>query len=204
MPGGVEAWVGYGVAWAIFGFLHSLTADAQIKARLEPIFGRAYRLTYNIFALGSIGVVFWIGYRLFVYTDAFELGGVVKVILSIMQVSGWLLLFIAFRRYDSGLLLGTTQIRQSNHDMDIDGDEALHTSGLHQYIRHPLYTAGFLILWGAAWTPFGLATATFGSAYLLIGTYFEETRLLTRYGDAYALYRAKVPAFIPWRGRVRL
>lgn len=204
MPGGTEAWIGYGAAWAIFGFLHSLTADARTKARLIPIFGKAYRIVYNIFALISIAAVFWIGYRLFAGTEAFALDGSVKVILSIIQISGWILLFIAFRRYDSGLLLGTTQMRQRNQGVDTDGDEALHTNGLHRYMRHPLYTAGFLILWGASWIPFGLATAVFGSAYLLIGTYLEETRLLARYGDAYARYRAKVPAFIPWRGQVEL
>lgn len=54
-----------------------------------------------------------------------------------------------------------------------------------------------------AQTEFALATAVWGSVYLLIGALYEERRLADRYGDAYVEYRRRVPAFIPWRGRVR-
>ncbi len=204
MPGDAGAWAGYGAAWLIFGTLHSLTADARIKTRLVPFLGGAYRIVYNVFALLSIALVFWLGYRLFSDTSGFAHGGGTKVLLGGMQIAGWFLLFIAFRPYNSGLLIGTTQLRRHVQQGDVDGDEALHTDGLHRYVRHPLYSAAFLILWGAVWTPFGLATAIFGSAYLLIGTYLEEKRLLARYGSDYARYKARVPAFIPWRGRVEL
>jgi len=80
----------------------------------------------------------------------------------------------------------------------------LRVDGLHRYVRHPLYSAVFLVLWGAVWSPLGLMTAFFGSIYLVIGAWLEERRLIARYGDDYAAYRARVPAFIPWRGRARL
>ena len=48
----------------------------------------------------------------------------------------------------------------------------------------------------------GLATAVWGSAYLVIGTAFEERKLRRLYGQAYEDYRARVPAFVPWKGRV--
>ena len=72
---------------------------------------------------------------------------------------------------------------------------------LHRFIRHPLYSGLFLVLWGHAQTEFALATALWGSVYLVIGAGFEERRLIDRYGDAYRTYRARVPAFVPWRGR---
>jgi len=58
---------------------------------------------------------------------------------------------------------------------------------LHRFVRHPLYSAAFLILWG--------------SVYLVVGSHFEERFLERLYGDAYADYRRRVPAFVPWKGR---
>ncbi len=193
------AWLGYGLAWAAFGVLHSLTAGSAMKARLKPLLGGSYRLAYNGFALLSIGLVVWLGLVLFAGAPPFDHSHGEKAALGALQIAGWILLFLAFRRYDTGLFLGTTQHRRG--DGSIDGEEALQTDGFHRYVRHPLYSAAFLILWGAVWTPFGLATAAFGSVYLLIGTWFEERKLLQTYGEAYARYRARVPAFVPWRGR---
>ena len=84
---------------------------------------------------------------------------------------------------------------------DVEPDEGLRIDGLHRYVRHPLYSGLFLMLWGHAQTEFALATAFWGSVYLVIGTLFEERRLIARYGQAYAAYRSRVPAFVPWRGK---
>jgi len=70
-------------------------------------------------------------------------------------------------------------------------------------VQHPLYSGWFLVLWGQAQTEFTPATAVWGSFYLLIGTAFEERRLIARYGQIYEIYRKRVPAYLPWRGRVR-
>ncbi len=74
-------------------------------------------------------------------------------------------------------------------------------SGFYAYVRHPFYAAGFLILWGTAWTDLTLATALLGSFYLVIGLRFEERRLKQLYGEHYHAYRNRVPAFFPWRGK---
>ena len=73
----------------------------------------------------------------------------------------------------------------------------MHTDGLHARMRHPLYTAGLLILWGLASSEAGLATAVWGTLYFLIGARCEERRLITLFGDAYRDYRQRVPAFLP-------
>ena len=193
------AWLGYGLAWVAFGALHSVTASSWLKSRLISALGAAYRLTYNGFAVFSIGLTVWAGLALFAGIADFDLTRTQKLGLGAMQIVGWIVLVLALRTYDIGLLLGTAQLQKG--DGSIDGDEALHTDGVHRYVRHPIYSAAFLILWGIASTPFGLATAVYGSAYLVIGTWFEERKLLATYGEAYAAYRTKVPAFVPWRGR---
>ncbi len=104
---------------------------------------------------------------------------------------------VALLGYDRGRFLGATQLRQP----DAAQDEDLRIGGLHRYVRHPLYSGLFLVLWGHAQSEFALTTVIWASVYLLIGTYFEERRLLDRYGDAYRSYSAVTPAYIPWRGR---
>ncbi len=197
----LQAYLLYGLAWIAFGGTHSVLASATLKRQLAHIAGASYRLTYNGFAIISLAVTFWVGYLVFAETEAFELTNTIKAVLGVTQISGWFLMYFALGQYDLGRFAGTHQFKNRNANALSDDDEALQTKGLHHYVRHPLYSAVFLVLWGAAWTPFGLATAIFGSGYLLIGTYFEERRLLARHGETYADYRGHVPAFIPWRGR---
>lgn len=173
-----------------------LAADS-VKAPL-PL-GRYYRLSYNGFALLHIGVVWWLGRQWLVGAPPLGIPPVASLIGDGVTVLGIVVIAIALLGYDRGRFLGTTQIRSPEDD----ADEELKTAGLLRYVRHPLYSGVFLVLWGHAQTEFSLATAVWGSIYLLIGAMYEERRLADRYGEAYAAYRERVPAFIPWRGRAR-
>lgn len=176
---------------------HSVLAADSVKTRF-PL-GPYYRLAYNGFALVHICIVWWLGR--FWLADALPLGisPVVGLIGDTLTVLGVVIIGVALVGYDRGRFLGTTQIRSP----DSQADEELKTGGLHRYVRHPLYSGVFLVLWGHAQTEFSLATAVWGSIYLLIGAMYEERRLIDRYQESYVAYRRRVPAFIPWRGRVR-
>jgi len=191
------------LAWLSFGLGHSWLARPAMQARLTAAFGARRRLAYNIIATVHFGAVMVFGSWAFEGMPRFALGGWTWSFLTVVAVSGWTLLFLVLRTYDLGRFAGLTQIREARAGaaMIID-DEPLKTTGFHAYVRHPLYSAVFLILWGAAWNDYGLATALWGSAYLVIGARFEEKRLKRLYGDAYRAYREKVPAFVPWRGKV--
>ena len=115
--------------------------------------------------------------------------------------AGWLILFAGLLEYDLGRFAGTRQIRNHFRGIEEPEDEPLRTGGLLARVRHPLYSAAFLILWGRVGGEFELATALWGSLYLLAGTACEERRLVRLYGSAYEAYRRRVPAFIPWKGR---
>lgn len=185
-----EAHLIYALAWASFGFGHSWLAG-------HP---RQWRLAYNLVAAVHIALVVASG-RYLLGGAPFAVPGWAGNLLTAVQVVGWGLGAWALKGYDLGLFAGTRQLREGLKGRAVAADEPLAVGGLNAWVRHPLYGAALLILWGGADGTYGLATAAWGSLYLLIGAFFEERRLLALYGTAYADYRRRVPAFVPWKGR---
>ncbi|CAA7611595.1 isoprenylcysteine carboxylmethyltransferase family protein [Magnetospirillum sp. UT-4] len=192
----MSAHLAYALAWAAFALGHSGLALPAVKRRLRPWLGRRYRLAYNIVAVLQVALVMAVGGFALGDRPAFALPGWLAAGMGVVHLVGWGLLLWAARFYDLGRLGGLAQLRGESED------EGLRLDGPHAYVRHPLYAAGFLILWGGAFNPLGLATAVWGSLYLLLGTWAEERKLVALYGGAYLDYRARVPALLPWRGRV--
>lgn len=192
----------YALAWLSFGAGHSVLANRSIKARLRPALGSAYRFVYNAVAFAHIAAVWLLG-RWVLAEGARPLGQPdwVLLIQAGLGIAGLVLMGIGLRGYDLGRLGGLTQIQNARQGHDAPEDESLHTDGLHRYVRHPLYSAGLLLLLGGVQSEFSLATAFWGGLYLVIGSRIEEQRLLRLYGEDYRCYRERVPGLIPWKGR---
>jgi protein-S-isoprenylcysteine O-methyltransferase Ste14 len=186
----------YALAWLLFGLVHSGLAALRVKALLAPRLGRWRRLAYNGIALASFAAVAAVGAATLGRWPDFGLPAWLLAAMAAVHVAGWVVLVAAARFYDLGRLAGTAQLKGASED------EGLRRDGPHAWVRHPLYTGAYLILWGAAATPLGLATALWGSLYLAVGTALEERKLLLLYGESYRDYRRRVPALLPWRGRV--
>lgn len=191
----------YAALWLSFGLGHSLLADARIKARLKPSFRAGYRLAYNLFAVLHVLLVVGAGWWLLGDGAALDRANWIRVLQGAATLLGVTVFLVALFGYDLGRFAGTAQLRASAEGKFLDDEEPLRLSGLHRCVRHPLYSAGFLLLWGRIADEFTLATAVLASLYLVIGARFEEKRLLARFGEAYARYRNAVPAFVPWKGR---
>ncbi|MBM3566463.1 MAG: isoprenylcysteine carboxylmethyltransferase family protein [Alphaproteobacteria bacterium] len=191
----------YALLWASFGLGHSLLAGARVKARLKPLLGAGYRLGYTVVAALHLLAVVLLGAMLFPEPEPFAWPPYMNAMRWAMLGAGAGVFVLALAAYDLPRLIGTAQVKSWRAGRFLDDEETLKTSGFHRYVRHPLYAAGFLILWGRVQDESQLATALWASLYLLIGTYMEERRLTARFGEAYARYRAQVPAFIPWKGR---
>ncbi|OGX41227.1 MAG: hypothetical protein A3C53_01420 [Omnitrophica WOR_2 bacterium RIFCSPHIGHO2_02_FULL_68_15] len=89
----------------------------------------------------------------------------------------------------------------SYHDSDL-GDRPI-TAGPYAWIRHPLYTANFLLGLGIVliagwWLMVVVYLAVFFPLHIVIA-WAEERHLGRLYGPAYPEYRRAVPAFLPWR-----
>jgi len=187
----------YALLWLIFAAAHSVLASARAKRLTRAWFGLRERLAYNLIAVLHFGVTVAAGRFLLGGSAAtpFDLPPMVSQAMLAAQTGGCILILLALRHYDLGRFAGTAKVD------DTAAPEPLHTAGLHRYVRHPLYSGAFLLLAGGATDPFGLATALWACLYLIIGSRFEERRLISLYGDDYRRYHAAVPAFVPWRGR---
>ena len=75
-------------------------------------------------------------------------------------------------------------------------------SGIHQWMRHPLYFGTFLFIWGG-WIAYPLLSLLISNLiitiYTLIGIGLEENKLIAEYGEQYKSYQQNVPMIIPGR-----
>ena len=201
-PTPLEAQAIYGLAWLSFGVFHSVFAGVAAKRRLDSLFGVYYRLAYNLWAGLHIAAVWALGGAL-IGDQPYDLEPGVAGAMNGIGVLGVVVLVLALREYDLGRFSGMAQIRAQKKEITLSEDEPLITGGLHLFVRHPLYLGVYLILWGRATGDFELATAVWGSVYLVIGAAFEDRKLLALYGDEFRDYKDRIPAVIPWRGRVK-
>ncbi|GAB4248457.1 MAG: isoprenylcysteine carboxylmethyltransferase family protein [Saprospiraceae bacterium] len=186
-------------ATVIYFSLHSLLADNRVKASLTGRFIKKswYRLVYNVVAIGGLGLI---GY-LFLITEKQAvapalLGSAIADLVGIlMGLSGVFIGLAAFSNYDTAEFLGLQQLRNSE-----ENTASLNTSGWNSIVRHPLYLATLLVLWG--WfllSPYDtvLLLAVLGSIYLYFGARLEEHKLIQTFGNDYREYQKQVPMLIP-------
>lgn len=174
-----------------------MLARPSIQEKLEPFLGRFYRLAYNLFAALKIVAVLYLG-RIWVSDVPFSLfeNTAIKTAGLGMQLLGFIVLLLALLTYDIGRFSGVTQVLTGER-VSASSNEPLQRRFLNRWMRHPLYTGAFLILWGAVDSPFSLSTAALGTLYLLVGTSFEERKLRGIYGQEYRRYQKEVPKYFP-------
>jgi protein-S-isoprenylcysteine O-methyltransferase Ste14 len=186
------------LAWLVFGVLHSVLAVAAVKARLQKMMGSAsryYRLIYSVFAFAILA---WVLHQHFSIDEIILwLPGVVEKILAWLLVLGGLtIMVICIKKYFL-YLSGIDAL------MDIEYKPVLEQTGLHAYVRHPLYFGTLVFVWGIFWGyPYmhNLVSVVCITIYTLIGAFFEEKKLVKEYGEAYRQYQQRVPMIIPKLG----
>jgi len=187
----------YACLWFLFAAKHSLLARVAVQAKLERFLGRCYRLIYNAVAVVTILLVYFIGHKI-LDNDVFSFldNSIATFLMLALQVLGLITLIVALKQYDIGRFAGFTQLR-TGEILTESSLEPLQRQGLHRWVRHPLYTGVFLVLWGGATSTLGFWTAVWGSVYLLIGTRFEERKLISLYKEDYKIYQQQVPRYFP-------
>lgn len=181
------------IAWALYGVLHSVLAGRKCKQYVverHPGVAPFYRIAYNLIATALLipiaylwhsepGAMLW------------RLSGPARYTLDFMVILLVAVLFVRGPGYDLREFLG---LRPSA------GPARLRISTWHRCVRHPWYLVALIVVWtrdmGIAW----LISSVCISAYFLIGSRLEESKLIAVFGDAYRRYRDQVPGLLPYRG----
>lgn len=190
--------VGYAVLYAV---IHSWTASGTAKDWARRAFGPAadrwYRLVYNavsaVLLLPFAPMLLWLPDRL-LYTLSppwlwLALLGQMLALLGVVY---------GIWQTDAAHFLGLRQWREGHTQQLERPQPRLVISGPYRLVRHPLYFFGLVFIWlTPQMTVNRLALAIVLSAYLYVGTFFEERRLVREFGDAYRQYQQRVPRMLP-------
>ncbi len=178
----------------IFGFQHSGISALRVKNRIIDRWGKAgYARLFNATSIVGIAIPFIaMNYWDWIY---FILDP--SLIRPLLFSSGAVLIIIGLMV----TLMASRVISVSTvADMRTDRQAKLVTDGIYSRIRHPLYLATILLLLGlAAVYPFDrvIVFSITLSAYVIIGAYFEERKLVIHYGQEYLDYRKQAGFMLP-------
>ena len=183
--------------WVLFCVLHSLLASIPVKQWVAKRTGKAfkyYRLYYTLFAVAGFAAI--IIYQLFLfspYVFSPTVGSYATG--SFIGVAGVAIMAVCIKKYFSNL----SGLRTFFIDEVKTGNRLIIT-GIHRYVRHPLYTGTFLFIWGL-FILMPLASLLISNfiitIYTLIGIRFEEEKLIKEFGLPYIEYQKRVPKLIP-------
>jgi protein-S-isoprenylcysteine O-methyltransferase Ste14 len=171
-----------------FAAHHSLFARDAVRVRIERAFrGRERSVFVWVASLLFIGVC---GAWRAVPGVAWTAGGSAALVLYALRVAGIVLTLRAAAILDVWELAGT---RPPRHAAGAVGDVTFTTDGPYGWVRHPIYSGWFLVVFAVpVMTATQLVFAVVSSAYLVIGMVFEERSLLRAAPQAYRQYRRDV------------
>ncbi len=186
------------LAGAIFGPIHSLLATIELKAKVESWLGEAGKKYYRFFyvVIASLTTLAYAS-LVVIFPDKliYKIPFPYVILTSLLEI---------------GAIMGASRCVLDSRPMSFTGvdvllnpklsapDEKLVTSGFYRLMRHPIYTFSLVALWLSPIMTWNLLALFLGiTAYMLIGSWFEEQKLLRQFGEAYAEYQKKTPAFIP-------
>lgn len=207
------------VAFGLFALLHSIGAREPFKNLLSrwasPFFVEHFwRLVYC--ALSFVALYYGVATLhwarnpendvwLILYPDWLWQA------IIVLHLGSIALLYVAFFQSDYPEFLGLKQawrglgalrglpIRPAT--MELFGTHRLVVTGVYGWVRHPMLVGGLLFLLTSGPSLNNLVYTAMYAAYMLVGGYYEERRLVRIFGEDYLRYRGRVGAFFPrlWR-----
>ena len=185
------------VLWIVFCALHSVLASGWVKRKLQHRMGtsfRLYRLYYTLFATATFTVTLLYQFSL-TSPLLFKRTTALLIIGGVVLSTGLMIMLVCIFKYFASLS-GLKSLVQNE-----DAKNELMITGIHRYVRHPLYLGTFLFIWGLfVVIPYLslLIADSIITLYTLLGIKWEEEKLEAEFGNSYRLYRQKVPMLIPF------
>lgn len=189
----------------LFAFIHSFLASNEFKKRLAVNIGEKiafYRLFYNLSS-----IIFFLAF-LFLAPKPdviiYDLHYPFDIITFVLQIISLVALLWSIKGMDLKEFLGIAQlmryIKGEYKIDDVDAIDNFRVEGAYKFVRHPVYFFSILFL-GLRPTMdlFYFVTFICIIIYFYIGSYFEEKKLIEKYGINYLEYQKKVPRLIPYK-----
>lgn len=186
----------FGLALVVYFALHSWWASDSFKAKLTPrwIPAKYYRLCYNGMAMG---LLVFLGYLANAVETVLIFENRLLTVMSIIpMLAGVFFLVKALQQYNLLEFSGVEQLQASNSKPT----PVLQTNGLNAIVRHPLYFATLILIWGFFCfrpTLLVLLGTSITSIYIYLGTKLEEQKLVNVFGESYRQYQQTVPMLLP-------
>ncbi|NBC24025.1 MAG: hypothetical protein GVX78_00225 [Bacteroidetes bacterium] len=181
------------LAWLLFYGIHSGLAAHRVKKWVclnLSFFHRNYRVIYNAFNLLAFSGI-WIYGTFFVNQYLLESHWVFVILGMGFCLWGAKVGLAAFQTFDTGKFLFGKQDKTPT---------SLIKSGWYGHVRHPLYFALLLVLFGifSLWPTMKMGLFAMTTClYLPFGMYYEERKLIREFGSSYLHYMEQTPQIIP-------
>ena len=184
--------------WIIFFSVHSTMASSQLKNRINALGSRiksAYRLVFNIVAIILLVPIVYEYIQIpaeYIYPPQ----TLYQILGAILSTVGLYILVAGFKNYRADEFIGTYQLKNS-HDFH---PAKLSRNGWNGIVRHPLYFGTIVFIAGLNLVfpviKLGI-TSLLLIGYLYIGTWWEEKKLISEFGQEYRDYKSEVSMLIP-------
>jgi len=185
------------VYWILYFTLHSILASSWLKKLIKNKFLKLYplyRLAYNLIALITLFLV--LEYQQSITPVLFfQKTLILQIIGYSITFIGSILGYLAFKNYSTSEFLGLDYNKNLQKKPN-----TLNTSGFNHLVRHPLYFASLLLIWGYFLAKPNSAILIMNgviTVYFIIGTKLEEHKLIKEFGQQYKDYILQVPMLLP-------
>lgn len=189
--------------FVLFGYSHSILASNKLKRKLIDKIGEKvafYRIFYNIISL----LTFYLVYKLSPKPGAvvYDLNYPWDIVILVLQILSLIGLIWAASAVNLWEFVGIAQIKRYYKDRynvkELDERYELKKTGAFKYSRHPIYFFSILFL-GLRPTMdfFYLIFFICLTSYFIIGSIYEEKKLVELFGDEYVKYQRETPWLAP-------
>ena len=176
--------------WLFFGLIHSVLASNAVKGRLINLLNvkeTTFRILYNLIAIFTLFLVIYC--QISIKSELLFTTSTFTFLLSFLLITvGIVIMGICMKKYFKQMAGLVEEI------------PILEISGIHKYVRHPLYLGTFIFIIGLLLS-FPTISNFIGVImiiiYTFIGIYFEEKKLIKTFGSSYINYKHAVPMIIP-------
>lgn len=187
------------VALAIYGLIHSVLASHRTKEWVAKWWGqerynRFYRLFFSIQA-----AVLFVPVLLLVVILPDQI--IYRIPSPWVYLTTTLQILAVFGILHTIMLTGMlrfTGVLQAVNPAQAQKPVALVKRSLYRWVRHPIYTCMFLLVWLVPVMSWNILALNIGiSFYNVLGARLEERKLLQEFGKDYEEYRKRTPFIIP-------